>query len=45
VTASSSAPQTDRSASISVMIIDDHEVVRRGIAEVIERADGMTVVA
>ena len=25
------------------MIIDDHEVVRRGIAEVIERADGMTV--
>ncbi|HUX71822.1 MAG TPA: response regulator transcription factor, partial [Cellulomonadaceae bacterium] len=27
------------------MIIDDHEVVRRGIAEVIERADGMTVVA
>jgi DNA-binding NarL/FixJ family response regulator len=38
-------PQTDRTASISVMIIDDHEVVRRGIAEVIERADGMTVVA
>jgi len=27
------------------MIIDDHEVVRRGIAEVVERADGMTVVA
>ncbi|MGY4643038.1 response regulator [Cellulomonas sp. URHB0016] len=27
------------------MIVDDHEVVRRGIAEVIERADGMTVVA
>ncbi len=38
-------PQPDRAASISVMIIDDHEVVRRGIAEVIERADGMTVVA
>ena len=30
---------------ISVMIIDDHEVVRRGIAEVVERSDGMTVVA
>src|SRR5690606_30886842 len=27
------------------MIIDDHEVVRRGIAEVIERSEGMTVVA
>ncbi|MBO9556396.1 response regulator transcription factor [Cellulomonas sp.] len=27
------------------MIVDDHEVVRRGIAEVVERADGMTVVA
>ncbi|MGV9183150.1 response regulator [Arcanobacterium canis] len=27
------------------MIIDDHEVVRRGIAEVVERADGLTVVA
>jgi len=27
------------------MIIDDHEVVRRGIAEVVERAEGMTVVA
>ena len=27
------------------MIIDDHEVVRRGIAEVVERADGMPVVA
>lgn len=30
---------------IAVMIVDDHEVVRRGIAEVIERSDGMTVVA
>ncbi len=30
---------------IAVMIVDDHEVVRRGIAEVVERADGMTVVA
>src|SRR5690625_7874596 len=30
---------------IRVMIIDDHEVVRRGIAEVVDRADGLTVVA
>src|SRR5690625_667812 len=27
------------------MIVDDHEVVRRGIAEVVDRADGMHVVA
>ncbi|WP_066587533.1 response regulator [Cellulomonas timonensis] len=27
------------------MIVDDHEVVRRGIAEVVERAEGMTVIA
>ncbi|WP_426595977.1 response regulator [Cellulomonas sp. McL0617] len=27
------------------MIVDDHEVVRRGIAEVVDRADGMRVVA
>ena len=27
------------------MIVDDHEVVRRGIAEVVERSDGMRVVA
>ncbi|MGC5615826.1 response regulator [Georgenia sp. Z1491] len=27
------------------MIVDDHEVVRRGIAEVVERAEGLTVVA
>jgi DNA-binding NarL/FixJ family response regulator len=27
------------------MIVDDHEVVRRGIAEVVERSDGMQVVA
>lgn len=31
--------------NVTVMIIDDHEVVRRGIAEVVERADGLTVVA
>jgi two-component system, NarL family, response regulator DevR len=30
---------------ITVMVIDDHEVVRRGVAEVIDRADGLTVVA
>ena len=35
----------DKSADITVMIIDDHEVVRRGIAEVVDRADGMHVVA
>lgn len=33
------------SPNISVMIVDDHEVVRRGIAEVIDRAEGMSVVA
>jgi len=27
------------------MIVDDHEVVRRGIAELVDQADGMTVVA
>ncbi len=30
---------------IRVMIIDDHEVVRRGIAEIVDRADGLSVVA
>lgn len=30
---------------IRVMIVDDHEVVRRGIAEVIDRSEGMGVVA
>lgn len=30
---------------IEVMIIDDHEVVRRGIAEVIDRSEGLKVVA
>ncbi|GEL97734.1 LuxR family transcriptional regulator [Cellulomonas terrae] len=36
-----------RSASgpITVMIVDDHEVVRRGVAEIVDRAEGMTVVA
>lgn len=36
-------PQHDD--KISVMIVDDHEVVRRGIAEVIDRSEGMSVVA
>lgn len=30
---------------IRVMIIDDHEVVRRGIAEIVDRSEGLTVVA
>jgi len=34
-----------RQTEIAVMIVDDHEVVRRGIAEVVDRADGMGVVA
>ncbi|MDR1798310.1 MAG: response regulator transcription factor [Bifidobacteriaceae bacterium] len=33
------------SGDINVMIVDDHEVVRRGIAEVVDRSDGMRVVA
>ena len=27
------------------MIVDDHEVVRRGIAEIVDRAEGLVVVA
>ena len=34
-----------KSKLINVMIIDDHEVVRRGIAEVIDRSEGLNVVA
>ncbi len=30
---------------VRVMIIDDHEIVRRGIAEIVDRADGLMVVA
>jgi len=33
------APQPERTGPITVMIVDDHEVVRRGIAEVVERAE------
>lgn len=32
-------------AQTRVMIVDDHEIVRRGIAEIVERAQGLTVVA
>ncbi|MGC4175026.1 response regulator [Demequina sp.] len=32
-------------ADITVMVLDDHEVVRRGICDIIDRADGFTVVA
>lgn len=35
----------ENEAPITVMIIDDHEIVRRGIAEVVDRADGLSVVA
>ncbi|MDR6940130.1 response regulator transcription factor [Arcanobacterium hippocoleae] len=31
--------------TINVMIIDDHEVVRRGISEVVDRCEGLTVIA
>jgi len=32
-------------SDITVMVLDDHEVVRRGICDIIDRADGFTVVA
>lgn len=31
--------------NVRVMIIDDHEIVRRGIAEIVDRAEGLEVVA
>ena len=37
------APET--SGPVSVMIVDAHEVVRRGIAEVVDRSEGLSVVA
>lgn len=40
-----SSTQNPAERDIRVMIIDDHEVVRRGIAEIVDRADGLTVVA
>lgn len=36
---------SEQSPDIRVMIIDDHEVVRRGIAEIVDRSEGLTVVA
>lgn len=36
---------TEGTCEVRVMIIDDHEVVRRGIAEVVQRAEGLSVVA
>jgi DNA-binding NarL/FixJ family response regulator len=38
-------PTNQVTGDIAVMIVDDHEVVRRGIAEVVDRTEGMTVVA
>lgn len=35
----------ENTENIRVMIIDDHEVVRRGIAEIVDRAEGLEVVA
>lgn len=36
---------TESSGPITVMIVDDHEVVRRGIAEVVDRSENLNVVA
>ncbi|MDO4792115.1 MAG: response regulator transcription factor [Buchananella hordeovulneris] len=38
-------PEAKNGGDIRVMIVDDHEIVRRGIAEIVDRADGLTVVA
>lgn len=35
----------NNSKTVRVMIVDDHEIVRQGIAEIIDRAEGMEVVA
>ena len=40
-----SMAHTPSSEIVRVMIVDDHEIVRRGIAEIIDRADGLDVVA
>ncbi|WNM25392.1 response regulator transcription factor [Demequina capsici] len=32
-------------SDITVLVLDDHEVVRRGICDILDRADGITVVA
>ena len=38
-------PRAVPAETVRVMIVDDHEIVRRGIAEIIDRADGLDVVA
>ena len=38
-------PRAVTAETVRVMIVDDHEIVRRGIAEIIDRADGLDVVA
>lgn len=35
----------EKPREIRVMIVDDHEIVRRGIAEIVDRSDGLVVVA
>lgn len=35
----------EKTREIRVMIVDDHEIVRRGIAEIVDRSDGLVVVA
>ncbi|MDO5034324.1 MAG: response regulator transcription factor [Actinomycetaceae bacterium] len=37
--------QSEQKPNIRVMIVDDHEVVRYGISEIVDRADGLEVVA
>src|SRR5690554_4295802 len=32
-------------SDITVLVLDDHEVVRRGICDILDRADGIKVVA
>ncbi len=39
------ANNSEMNENTRVMIIDDHEIVRRGIAEIVDRADGLEVVA
>lgn len=39
-----SQPDVDAPAGIRVFLLDDHEIVRRGIADLIESADGISVV-
>jgi DNA-binding NarL/FixJ family response regulator len=38
-------PDAQVSQSLRILVVDDHEVVRRGIAAVIERRDGLEAVA